>query len=140
MRSWQRTAPRLNPRGSPQRANLSEDVLPRTLHQHALLLALARAIHNSGKRAAGPFLAINCQAIPRDLVLGEFLGYEQGAFNATTSGGQPSKFELAESGTLFLDQIDALPLDMQTVLVRVIPVDVRVMASTESDLERRMEI
>lgn len=114
--------------------------------------ALARAIHNSSKRAAGPFLAINCQAIPRDLVLGEFLGYEQGAFNATTSSGQPSKFELAEGGTLFLDQVDALPMDMQTVLVRVIeygevirlggtrviPVDVRVMASTESDLERRL--
>lgn len=114
--------------------------------------ALARAIHNSGKRAAGPFLAINCQAIPRDLVLGEFLGYEQGAFNTTTSSGQPSKFELADGGTLFLDQVDALPLDMQMVLVRVIeygevirlggtrviPVDVRVMASTASDLERRL--
>ena len=114
--------------------------------------ALARAIHNSSKRAAGPFLAINCRAIPRDLVLGEFLGYEQGAFNATTPSGQPSKFELAEGGTLFLDQVDALPLEMQTVLARVIEfgevirlggtrvisVDVRVMASTEFDLERRL--
>lgn len=114
--------------------------------------ALARAIHNSGKRAAGPFLAINCRAIPRDLVLGEFLGFEQGAFHSQSVSGQPSKFELAEGGTLFLDQVDALPLEMQTVLVRVIefgevirlggtrviPVDVRIMASTESDLEHRL--
>ncbi len=114
--------------------------------------ALARAIHNSSKRAAGPFLAINCGALPRDLVLGEFLGFEQGAFHTNGSGGQPSKFELAEGGTLFLDQVDALPLEMQTVLVRVIefaevirlggtrviPTDVRVMASTEVDLERRL--
>lgn len=114
--------------------------------------ALARAIHNSGKRAAGPFLAINCQAIPRALVLDEFLGFEQGAFHTGSSGGQPSKFELAEGGTLFLDQVDALPMEMQTALARVIefgevirlggtrviPLDVRVMASTESDLERRL--
>lgn len=114
--------------------------------------ALARAIHNSSKRAAGPFLAINCRALPRDLVLGEFLGFEQGAFNASSASGQPSKFELAEGGTLFLDQVDALPSEMQTVLARVIefgevirlggtrviPVDVRVMASTEFELETRL--
>lgn len=114
--------------------------------------ALARAIHNSSKRAAGPFLAINCGAIPRDLVLGEFLGYEQGAFGSPSASGQPSKFELAGGGTLFLDRVDALPLEMQTVLARVIefgevirlggtrviPLDVRVMASTETDLERRL--
>ncbi len=111
--------------------------------------ALARAIHNSGKRAAGPFLAINCRAIPRDLALSEFLGYESGA----QPSGQPSKFELAHGGTLFLDQVDALPQDMQAALVRVIeygevirlggtrviPVDVRVMASTDVDLERRVK-
>lgn len=114
--------------------------------------ALARAIHNSGKRAAGPFLAINCRAVPRDLVLGEFLGFEHGAFQSQSSEGQPSKFELAAGGTLFLDQVEALPVEMQTVLARVIefgevirlggtrviPVDVRVMASTESDLEHRL--
>ncbi len=113
---------------------------------------LARAIHNSSKRAAGPFLAINCRALPRDLVLAEFLGFERGAFNSHSSSGQPSKFELANGGTLFLDQVEGLPLDMQAALVRVIefgevirlggtrviPVDVRVMASTESDLERRL--
>ncbi|MDL1896117.1 PTS-dependent dihydroxyacetone kinase operon transcriptional regulator DhaR [Anaerolineae bacterium CFX7] len=111
--------------------------------------ALARAIHNSGKRAAGPFLALNCRAIPRDLVLSEFLGYEAGA----QPGGQPSKFELAHGGTLFLDQVDALPQDMQAALVRVIeygevirlggtrviPLDVRVMAATDMDLERSVK-
>src|SRR5581483_5715906 len=114
---------------------------------------LARAIHNSGKRAAGPFLALNCRAIPRDLVLGEFLGYEAGAHPAAHPGGQPSKFELANGGTLFLDQVDALPLDMQAALVRiieygevirlggtrVIPVDVRVITSSNVDLERSVK-
>jgi transcriptional activator for dhaKLM operon len=111
--------------------------------------ALARAIHNSGKRAAGSFLAINCRAIPRDLVLSEFLGYEAGAH----AGVQPSKFELAHGGTLFLDQVDALPQDMQAALVRVIeygevirlggtrviPVDVRVIACSDVDLERSVK-
>lgn len=111
--------------------------------------ALARAIHNSSKRAAGPFLAINCRAIPRDLVLSEFLGHAAGANHSVHPGGQPSKFELAHGGTLFLDQVEALPLDMQAALVRIIeygevirlggtrvlPVDVRVIASSEMDLE-----
>jgi transcriptional activator for dhaKLM operon len=110
---------------------------------------LARAIHNSSRRAEGPFLAVNCRAVPRDLVLGEFLGYEAGAFNMPA--GQPSKFELAHGGTLFLDEVDALPLDMQAALLRiieagdvirlggkrVIPVDVRIMAASHHSLEER---
>jgi transcriptional regulator of acetoin/glycerol metabolism len=113
---------------------------------------LARAIHNSGKRAAGPFLTINCHAIPRALVLGEFLGFAAGAFNNGAPAGQPSKFELADGGTLFLEAVDALPLEMQSALLNVIesgevsrlggtravPVDVRVVASTEVDLEARV--
>lgn len=110
---------------------------------------LARAIHNSGRWAGGPFLSINCRAIPRELVLGEFLGFEAGAFN---NGGQPSKFELAEGGTLFLEEVDALPLDMQAALLRVIeagdvirlggtrviPVNVRLMTSCHGALEDRV--
>lgn len=110
---------------------------------------LARAIHNSSRRADGPFLSINCRALPRDLVLGEFLGYEAGAFNMPA--GQPSKFELANGGTLFLDEVDALPLDMQAALLRVIEagdvirlsgkrviaVDVRVIAASHQSLEER---
>lgn len=114
--------------------------------------ALARAIHNSGGRAAGPFLSINCRAIPRELVIEEFLGFEPGAFNSAASPGQPSKFELADGGTLFLEDVDTLPLEMQSVLVRIlesgevvrlggkraIQVDVRVLASTETNLEERL--
>ena len=113
---------------------------------------LARAIHNSSQRAGGPFLAINCRAIPRELMLGEFLGFEAGAFNSGPSTGQPSKFELAQGGTLFLEEVEALPLDMQSALLRVIeardvirlggtrviPVDMRVIASSSADLEARV--
>jgi transcriptional activator for dhaKLM operon len=113
--------------------------------------SLARAIHNSGSRAAGPFLSLNCHALPRELVLDEFLGFEPGAFSNATSTGQPSKFELADGGTLFIEEIDALPLEMQSILARVLrsgevvrlggkramPVDVRVIASTEFNLEER---
>jgi transcriptional activator for dhaKLM operon len=114
--------------------------------------ALARAIHNSGRRAAGPFLCLNCRALPRELVIEEFLGFEPGAFNSSASTGQPSKFELADGGTLYLEDVDALPLEMQSILARIldsgevvrlggkraIPVDARVIASTESDLEDRL--
>jgi transcriptional activator for dhaKLM operon len=109
---------------------------------------LARAIHNSGRRANGPFLAINCRAIPHELVLGEFLGFEAGAFGSASTG-QPSKFELAQGGTLFLEEVEALPLAMQAALrrvieandvirlggTRVIPVDVRIIASTAVPLD-----
>ncbi|MBI4770768.1 MAG: sigma 54-interacting transcriptional regulator, partial [Chloroflexi bacterium] len=113
---------------------------------------LARAIHNSSRRAGGPFLALNCRAIPRELALGEFLGFEAGAFNSGPSAGQPSKFELADGGTLLLEEVEALPRDMQAALLRVIeagdvirlggtrviPVDVRVIASSTADLEARV--
>jgi transcriptional activator for dhaKLM operon len=113
---------------------------------------LARAIHNSSQRASGPFLAITCRAIPRELVLGEFLGFEAGAFNSSPSTGQTSKFELAHGGTLFLEEIEALPLEMQAALLRVIeagdvirlggtrviPVDARIIASTSVPLEAQV--
>lgn len=109
--------------------------------------ALARAIHHSSRRAEGPFLSVNCRALPRELVLGEFLGFEAGAFNMSI--GQPSKFELADGGTLFLDEVDALPLEVQAALLRVIeagdvirlggkrviPVDVRLIAASHTSLE-----
>jgi transcriptional regulator of acetoin/glycerol metabolism len=115
---------------------------------------LARAIHNSGRRAGGPFLAINCRAIPRELALGEFLGFEAGAFNTGASLGQPSKFELAQGGTLFLEEIEALPLETQAALQRVIemgdvirlggnrviPVDVRIIASTTRSMDELLDL
>lgn len=114
---------------------------------------LARAIHNSSRRAAKPFLAINCRAVPRELALQEFLGYEAGAFGTSMVGDQPSKFELANGGTLFLEEVDALPLDMQAALLRVIeagdvirlggkrvwPVDTRIIASCHRDIEAFVE-
>ncbi len=114
---------------------------------------LARAIHNSGQRAGGPFLAMNCRAIPRELALGEFLGFEAGAFNSGPSSGQPSKFELAQGGTLFLEEIEALPLETQAAFQRVIemgdvirlggnrviPIDARIIASTTRTMDVLLE-
>ncbi len=105
--------------------------------------SLARVIHNSSPRASGPFLAINCRALPSGLAVSELLGIE------SLASGQPSKFELAHGGTLFLEDVDALPLDAQSALLniletgevirlggtRVIPVNVRVMAASDLDLE-----
>ena len=106
---------------------------------------LARAIHNDGPRAAGPFVDINCQAIPHELMAREILGHAQD----TNTRGQPSKFELAEGGTLLLDQIENLSLELQAALLHVIetrhvtrlgspepiPVDVRIIATTTASLE-----
>lgn len=110
---------------------------------------VARAIHNEGARADAAFVTVNCRVLPRDLIVGEFLGYEGGAFRGGAQG-QPSKFELAHGGTLHLEEIDALPLEMQAALLRVIetgevmrlggrrviPVDVRFIATTSVDLDR----
>ena len=109
---------------------------------------LARAIHNSGDRAEGPFLSINCRALPRELVVEEFLGFE----GSGAAAGQPSKFELAGGGTLFLEELDALPLEMQSILARIlasgevvrlggrraIRVDARVIASCADRPEQRL--
>jgi transcriptional activator for dhaKLM operon len=111
---------------------------------------IARAIHNESTRVDGPFVNVNCRALPRDLVIGEFLGFEAGVLRG--SQGQPSKFELAHGGTLHLEEVDALPLEMQGALLRVIdtgevmrlggsrviPVDVRFIVSTTVNLERHV--
>ena len=106
---------------------------------------LARAIHNDGPRAGGPFIDINCQAIPHELMPREILGHEQD----TNTRGQPSKFELAEGGTLLLDEIENLSLELQAALLHVIetrhvmrlgsstpiPVDARIIATSTANLE-----
>lgn len=108
----------------------------------------AHAIHNASTRRDGPFVAINCAAIPRELVGSELLGYAEGAFTGARKEGSPGKFELADGGTVFLDEIGEMPLDMQVVLLRVLQdrqivriggqrvtrVDVRVIASTNKNL------
>ncbi len=108
----------------------------------------AQAIHNSSARANGPFVAINCAAIPRDLVGSELFGYAEGAFTGAKRGGRPGKFELANKGTLLLDEIGDMPLEQQGALLRAIQdkavmrvggdtpikVDVRIIAATNQNL------
>ncbi|MEW9123990.1 MAG: sigma 54-interacting transcriptional regulator [Thermotaleaceae bacterium] len=113
----------------------------------------AQAIHNSSSRKNGPFIFINCGAIPRELVASELFGYVEGAFTGAKRGGHPGKFELADGGTIFLDEIGDMPLDAQVSLLRVletkeivrvgghnvIPVNVRVIAATHKDLREEVE-
>jgi transcriptional regulator of acetoin/glycerol metabolism len=80
----------------------------------------AQAIHNESERCRGPFVAINCAGIPRELVESELFGYEAGAFTGARREGRPGKFELAQGGTLFLDEIGDMPLEMQAKLLRVL--------------------
>ena len=113
----------------------------------------AQAIHNANQRCNKPFIAINCGAIPRDLLSSELFGYAGGAFTGAQKSGAPGKFELAEGGTIFLDEIGDMPLDMQAALLRVIeeksitrvgsgkriPTDVRIIAATNKDLSKEVE-
>lgn len=80
----------------------------------------AQSIHNHSRRIDEPFIAVNCGAIPRDLIESELFGYEEGAFTGAKKGGYAGKFEMADEGTIFLDEIGEMPLDMQTKLLRVI--------------------
>jgi len=110
---------------------------------------VAQAIHNASARASGPFVGINCSAIPRELLESELFGYESGAFTGARRGGQPGKFELAEGGTMLLDEIGDMPLEMQAKLLRVlqerrvrrigaareVALDARVIATTNRDLD-----
>ena len=113
----------------------------------------ARAIHKESKCAAGPFEAINCSAIPAELLESELFGYEPGAFTGAKKEGKPGRFELASGGTLFLDEIGDMPALLQAKLLRVlqerairrvggtadVPVDVRVIAATNQDLDKLMQ-
>ncbi|MDQ0286432.1 PAS domain S-box-containing protein [Desulfofundulus luciae] len=109
----------------------------------------ARAIHAASPRKNKPFVAINCGAIPETLLESELFGYEEGAFTGARKGGKPGKFELANHGTIFLDEIGNMSLYLQAKLLRVlqerqvervggnrlIPVDIRIIAATNSNLE-----
>ncbi len=113
----------------------------------------AQAIHNASGRSGGPFIVINCGAIPRELVESELFGYEDGAFTGAKRGGRPGKFELANGGTIFLDEIGDMPLDIQSSLLRVlqerqitriggqraIPINTRVIAATNKNLSKEVE-
>lgn len=108
----------------------------------------AQAIHNSSDRRSGPFVAVNCGALPRDLIQSELFGYADGAFTGARRHGNPGKFELADGGTIFLDEIGEMPISAQVNLLRVVeskevvrlgdsnarPVDVRIIAATNRQL------
>ncbi len=112
----------------------------------------AQAIHHASARKLYPFVRINCAAIPKDLLESELFGYEKGAFTGAGSSGKPGKFELAHKGTVFLDEVGDLPLEMQPKLLRaiedyefervggtkVIRTNLRVIAATNQNLEQML--
>jgi sigma-54 dependent transcriptional regulator, acetoin dehydrogenase operon transcriptional activator AcoR len=113
----------------------------------------AQSIHNASTRADGPFIAINCAALPRDLIESELFGYAPGSFTGAHREGRPGKFEAASGGTIFLDEISELPIDVQAKLLRVlqerevvrvgetkgIPIDVRVISASNRDLAEMIQ-
>ncbi len=110
----------------------------------------AHAIHAASTRHDQPFVRVNCGAIPAELLEAELFGYEEGAFTGAKKGGKPGKFELANRGTIFLDEIGDLPLAMQAKVLRILQekevervgsnrlqqLDIRVIAATHRDLEK----
>jgi two-component system nitrogen regulation response regulator GlnG len=110
---------------------------------------IAKAVHYHSSRWSGPFIALNCSAIPRELLESELFGYERGAFTGALEQ-RPGKFEIASGGTLFLDEVGDMPLELQAKLLRVlqekeltrvggrevVKVDCRIIAATNQDLER----
>ncbi len=110
----------------------------------------AHAIHAAGRRRSGPFIKLNCAAVPAELLESELFGYEEGAFTGAKKGGKPGKFEMAAGGTLFLDEIGDMPLSMQAKLLRVLQereverlggtatrrIDLRIIAATAEKLEK----
>ncbi len=109
----------------------------------------AQSIHNASSRKHKPFLTLNCGAIPKELLESELFGYEEGAFTGALKGGRVGKFELADTGTIFLDEIGDMPFDMQVKLLRVLQageiqrvgsskttkVNIRIISATNKDLE-----
>lgn len=109
---------------------------------------IAQSIHNFSDRRKQPFVSINCGAIPKELLESELFGYEPGSFTGASNKGRMGKFELADGGTIFLDEIGEMPIDMQVKLLRVIQerkltriggnhvfdLDVRIIAATNKDL------
>lgn len=114
---------------------------------------IAQSIHNASPRCNKPFITINCAALPRELIASELFGYDDGTFTGGKRGGKVGKFELANQGTIFLDEIGEMPLDLQATLLRIIEehsfmrlggdryvqVDVRIIAATNSDLQEKIQ-
>lgn len=114
---------------------------------------LAKVIHKKSKRSEGPFIEINCGAIPENLLESEFFGYERGSFTGANKEGKVGLIELAQGGTLFLDEISELPINLQVKVLKVIQdktitrvggtkeitVDFRLVVATNKDLEQQMK-
>ncbi|MCF6096331.1 sigma 54-interacting transcriptional regulator [Thermovorax subterraneus] len=114
---------------------------------------MAQSIHNESLRRNGPFIAVNCASLPQSLLESEIFGYADGAFTGAKKGGKPGLFELAHTGTIFLDEIADIPLDLQAHLLRVIqekeisrigddkviPVNIRIIAATNKDLMKYVQ-
>jgi len=113
----------------------------------------AQAIHNASGRSIHPFIRINCSAIPKDLMESELFGYEKGAFTGAHTGGKPGKFELAHLGSIFLDEVGDLPLELQPKMLRILEEkefervggksyvrsDFRLIAASNQNLEHMVE-
>jgi len=113
----------------------------------------ARAIHHASDRADHPFIAVNCAAIPMELLESELFGYDSGAFTGAKKGGRIGKFELADNGTIFLDEIGDMPFHLQAKLLRVlqerkleriggnkqIPLNIRIISATNQNLDKMVE-
>jgi PAS domain S-box-containing protein len=114
----------------------------------------AQGIHNASKRAAGPFVAVNCAAIPDPLLESELFGYEGGAFTGARKEGKQGLFELAHRGTIFLDEIGDIPKSLQARLLRalqekeimrvggdrIMPIDTRIISATNKNLDKKAEL
>ena len=112
----------------------------------------AQSIHNASKRASGPFVAVNCAAIPDTLLESELFGYEGGSFTGAKKEGKQGLFELAHNGTIFLDEISELPASLQARLLRVLqekevrrvggdkvmPVDIRIISATNRNIRKNV--
>jgi transcriptional regulator with PAS, ATPase and Fis domain len=113
----------------------------------------AHAVHNASQKKDMPFIRINCSAIPENLLESELFGYEEGSFTGAKKGGNMGKFELANGGTIFLDEIGEMPYHMQAKILRVlqekeleriggkniIKLDVRVICATNRNLEEMVK-
>jgi propionate catabolism operon transcriptional regulator len=113
---------------------------------------MAQSIHNISSRKEEPFVVVNCAAISESLLESELFGYEEGAFTGARKGGKPGLFELAHGGTIFLDEINSMSLNLQAKLLRVleekevmrigsdyiIPLDVRVIAAANEELKKKV--
>ncbi len=148
--------------GESQPITFVKNIASRAAASHASVLVegesgtgkelIAQSIH-SASRPQGPFIALNCGALTKELLQSELFGYEEGAFTGAKKGGKPGKFEIADGGTLFLDEIGEMPMDMQVSLLRCIQeksvtrvggaepkkVDLRIIAATNQNLFKQVK-